>query len=45
MVRDSRDRPPNGYIEQMSQQLHATIKKRIELNQKARSKPAQIRYW
>jgi len=45
MVRDSRDRPPNGYLEQMSQQLHATIKKRIELNQKARNKPAQIRYW
>lgn len=35
MAKDANLRPARDYIEQMSQQLHAAVKKRIELNQRS----------
>jgi len=44
MVRDATRRPPRDYVHQLSQQLHAAVKKRIALNQKQARKASQAQF-
>ena len=44
LKRELANRPPNDYLEQMSRGLHAAIKKRIELNQRASGRQGRIQF-
>jgi predicted phage terminase large subunit-like protein len=44
MANDAKHRPPRDYAEQLSQQLHAAVKKRIALTQKNARKASQMQF-